>query len=235
MTRKWKYLLIVEAVASAIILILYFTGVLSLFRLLVGAGILVCVAALVAIPRQDLYKPVLTNALTILGKSVAGVLGFFLLVYFCCEKTGSLHVYLIVIFAAIYWAYSFWDYLRERKQLKKLQAADIKIVYVETLSQLKMLYDNAALTWEEISEEEYGLAMASFCDDGINGEAYITTGKVMNDLCHLTGSNAYPDDLKILSILNCSKRYDSSGNSYGARWMDDIVDNNARQEGWKPF
>lgn len=61
--------------------------------------------------------------------------------------------------------------------------------------------------------------------------AYIVNGKTMNEVYHLTGSNAYPDDLTIVSIKLedmedlikiVTKRFE-----VGARWFDDIVENNA--------
>ena len=54
----------------------------------------------------------------------------------------------------------------------------------------------------------------------------------MNKICKLKGSNAYPNDLNIVSI----KKYKCLAMSVGARWMDDICDNNARREHRrKPF
>lgn len=67
-----------------------------------------------------------------------------------------------------------------------------------------------------------------------NETAYIIKGKTMNSVYGLTGTNAYPDDLTIVSIKledieDCMKvaipRF-----QIGARWFDDIVANNeARQ------
>jgi hypothetical protein len=53
----------------------------------------------------------------------------------------------------------------------------------------------------------------------------------MNDICKLTGDNAYPEDLNIFSI----DKFRGLAIHYGARWMDDIIDNNARREGHHPF
>ena len=53
----------------------------------------------------------------------------------------------------------------------------------------------------------------------------------MNKLCKLTGSNAYPDDLTIFSI----DKFKGLAIMYGARWMDDIIANNADRQGYRPF
>lgn len=58
---------------------------------------------------------------------------------------------------------------------------------------------------------------------------YVFSGKQMNDIYKLTGSNKYQDDLTFVSIkdyYNIAVRFRT-----GARWFDDIVDNNARREG----
>ena len=53
----------------------------------------------------------------------------------------------------------------------------------------------------------------------------------MNEICHLTGHNAYPDDLTIFSI----DKYKGLAIMFGARWMDDILSSNADREGYYPF
>lgn len=74
-----------------------------------------------------------------------------------------------------------------------------------------------------------------FANDEI--EINIIKGKAMNENYGLTGNNAYQDELTIVAIpLNqidvhnigklALKRFD-----IGARWFDDIVDNNLRREG----
>ena len=110
----------------------------------------------------------------------------------------------------------------------------MKITNVETKEQLKELYDCSAMTWEGLSVDEGNLkdALEACCSDGADGEVFITKGKTMNNICKLKGSNAYPDDLNIVSI----KKYKCLARSVGARWMDDICDNNARRENRrKPF
>ena len=48
----------------------------------------------------------------------------------------------------------------------------------------------------------------------------------MNAHYHLTGTNAYPDDLNIFAIYP----FKGLAMMYGARWFTDIVDNNTRRE-----
>ena len=65
---------------------------------------------------------------------------------------------------------------------------------------------------------------------------YVWEGRQFNKLYGLTGSNAYPDDLTFVSIpLDAWKpgqigRLAMTKMQYGARWLDDIVDNNARRQ-----
>lgn len=67
-----------------------------------------------------------------------------------------------------------------------------------------------------------------------NEIAYVIKGKTMNRVYVLTGKNAYPDDLTIVSI-----KLEDMENSVavvvprfeiGARWFDDIIMNNAMRE-----
>lgn len=105
----------------------------------------------------------------------------------------------------------------------------MEIIKVETKEQLKALNDCSAMTWEGLIEEDFGAALDMCGAEGAKG--YVTTGKVMNEICHLTGSNAYPDDLTIFSI----DKYKGLAIMFGARWMDDIISNNADREGYYPF
>ena len=105
----------------------------------------------------------------------------------------------------------------------------MEIIKVETKEQLKALNDCSAMTWEGLIEEDFGAALDMCGAEGAKG--YVTTGKVMNEICHLTGHNAYPDDLTIFSI----DKYKGLAIMFGARWLDDIVSNNADREGYYPF
>ena len=105
----------------------------------------------------------------------------------------------------------------------------MEIIKVETKEQLKALNDCSAMTWEGLIEEDFGTALDMCGAEGAKG--YVTKGKVMNEICHLTGNNAYPDDLTIFSI----DKYKGLAIMFGARWMDDIISNNADREGYYPF
>ena len=105
----------------------------------------------------------------------------------------------------------------------------MEIIKVETKEQLKALNDCSAMTWEGLIEEDFGAALDMCGAEGAKG--YVTKGKVMNEICHLTGNNAYPDDLTIFSI----DKYKGLAIMVGARWMDDIISNNAYREGYYPF
>ena len=105
----------------------------------------------------------------------------------------------------------------------------MEIIKVETKEQLKALNDCSAMTWEGLIEEDFGTALDMCGAEGAKG--YVTTGKVMNEICHLTGNNAYPDDLTIFSI----DKFRGLAIMFGARWMDDIISNNADREDYYPF
>ena len=105
----------------------------------------------------------------------------------------------------------------------------MEIIKVETKEQLKALNDCSAMTWEGLREEDFGVALDRCGVEGAKG--YVTTGKVMNEICHLTGNNAYPDDLTIFSI----DKFKGLAIMVGARWMDDILSSNADREGYYPF
>lgn len=105
----------------------------------------------------------------------------------------------------------------------------MNIITVTEKNQLKELYGCSAMTWEGLRSEDFEIALSECGQAGAKG--YLTTGKVMNELCKLTGNNAYPDDLNIFSI----DKFQGLAINYGARWMDDIIDNNARRQKHHPF
>lgn len=64
-----------------------------------------------------------------------------------------------------------------------------------------------------------------------NRRIYVTTGKEMNEYSKLTGDNAYPDDLSIVSIaLADVEDCMPLKMQLGARWLDDIISNNEYRE-----
>lgn len=105
----------------------------------------------------------------------------------------------------------------------------MEIINVTTKEQLKELYNCSAMTWEGLIEEDFETALNMCGAEGARG--YVTKGAVMNKICKLTGSNAYPDDLDIFSI----DKFKGLAIMYGARWMDDIIANNADRQGYRPF
>ena len=105
----------------------------------------------------------------------------------------------------------------------------MEIINVTTKEQLKELYNCSAMTWEGLIEEDFETALNMCGAEGAKG--YVTKGAVMNKICKLTGSNAYPDDLTIFSI----DKFKGLAIMYGARWMDDIIANNADRQGYRPF
>lgn len=105
----------------------------------------------------------------------------------------------------------------------------MEIIKVETKEQLKDLYDCSAMTWEGLIEEDFETALNTCGDEGAKG--YVTMGKVMNEICQLTGSNAYPDDLTIFSI----DKFKGLAIMFSARYLDDIINNNADREDYYPF
>lgn len=107
----------------------------------------------------------------------------------------------------------------------------MQIINVETKEQLKELIDASAMTWEGLAEEDYSKALDCCSAEGEDGTGYVIKGKVMNDLCKLTGTNAYPDNLNIF----CIKEFVGLAVSWGARWLDDVYHNNADRQGVSPL
>lgn len=105
----------------------------------------------------------------------------------------------------------------------------MEIIEIKTKEELEALYNCSAMTWEGLVKEDFETALNTCGEEGAKG--YITKGRVMNEICHLTGRNAYSDDLSIFSI----DKPKGLAIIYGARWMDDIIDNNARRQKYHPF
>ena len=110
-----------------------------------------------------------------------------------------------------------------------------KIERVTTQEQLDKLYNNSALSIEGLAESsipdfvEWLEENTTFTTDELI--VYVTSGKVMNENYSLTGTNAYKNDLTIVSVIDIDlmrvalKRF-----TIGGRWFDDIVSNNTRRE-----
>ena len=114
-----------------------------------------------------------------------------------------------------------------------------------TKEELNRLEETSALTFVGLTYEEdiadniardiMGIDPATF-DKEV--KVYITSGKTMNEVYNLTGSNAYIDECSFLSIDNDAFGVDVRiwalrSKMYGGRWFDDIVYNNARREAEK--
>lgn len=112
----------------------------------------------------------------------------------------------------------------------------INLIKVESTIKLKYLYDNSCPTMEGLSLEETD-SIVKFAEEQGHKKfplnIYVIKGSFMNEVCHLTKRNSYPEDLNIVSIemnLNPIVKME-----YGFRWMDDIIDNNAEREKFHPF
>lgn len=114
----------------------------------------------------------------------------------------------------------------------------MEIINVTTKEQLDYLYEQSAFSIEGLSPEYIPDLMKRLKKDTkiIRERVFVIEGKVMNKMYHFTGSNAYQDNFHIVSValddidpgpmMILCKRL-----SYGARWFDDIVDNNLEREG----
>ena len=110
--------------------------------------------------------------------------------------------------------------------------------YVVNKIELDYLYGQSALTWEGMSADEENLqAISDWLRE--HGAAafnmtpvfHIIAGKLMNEIYGLTGDNAYPDDLTLVSVTGIDQMKIAIPRfEVGGRWFDDIVDNNARRE-----
>ena len=101
----------------------------------------------------------------------------------------------------------------------------MSVIEVKAFDEMRELYLASAMTWEGLSEEVFDAALNSCGKEGADG--YLIKGKTMNDICGLTGNNAYPDELNIFAI----KDFKGLAVQYGARWFDDIIANNLSREG----
>ena len=110
-----------------------------------------------------------------------------------------------------------------------------KIERVTTKKQLQKLYDNSAFTIEGLAEKsipdllDWLSKNTTFTTE--EPVVFITKGDIMNMEYGLTGSYAYPEDLTIVSVIDIDQlKIALIRFSVGARWFDDIVDNNKNKE-----
>ena len=116
---------------------------------------------------------------------------------------------------------------------------EIVKIEVTTKEKLNELYNSSALTFIGVSEEEKSLSdMVKWLKEKSEISnplpVHIIKGKVMNENCKLTGSNAYRNDLTLIAIKTeniknigamAIARFEVDG-----KWFDDIVDNNLDRE-----
>ena len=108
---------------------------------------------------------------------------------------------------------------------------------IRTLTELDELRNlGSALTMEGLADESIPdfINWVKEHTPMKNEVAYVVKGKTMNHIYELTGNNAYPDDLTIVSIkledMENSMAVIIPRFEIGARWFDDIVMNNAMRE-----
>ena len=117
----------------------------------------------------------------------------------------------------------------------------IKLVEADA-AKIKELENGSAFTWEGMTLDEENISQIAniFVEEKLVKEdtaeitGYYWFGALMNELYSLTGENRYSDDLPFLSFEHES--FDGTGSlsvfkmMIGARWLDDIVRNNALNE-----
>lgn len=97
----------------------------------------------------------------------------------------------------------------------------------EMKKQFKDFYDDAIFTWEGMSIDDDNLKTIVKELDLKNPTFYIYSGRQMNGVYRLSGRNAYPSSLTFLSIEDYYNPMMKL--RVGARWFNDIVDNNRRR------
>lgn len=117
---------------------------------------------------------------------------------------------------------------------EKIKATD------EDIEQLK---DGSAFAWEGMDDSDHNLAAIVKVltqEEGFDMVSpvplYVWEGQQFNQLYGLTDDNAYPDDLSFVAIPLDAWKPGQQGKlavtkmKYGARWLDDIVANNASRQ-----
>ncbi len=109
----------------------------------------------------------------------------------------------------------------------------MKVIKVTTKEVLEELRNKSIFTWEGMSESEENLKAIeeAIRNRGFDKEemvVYTFKGRLMNEVYNLTGNNAYPDNLTFVSIEDFYNPMFKL--QFGARWLDDIIDNNLIRE-----
>ncbi len=111
-----------------------------------------------------------------------------------------------------------------------------EIIEVTDAETLNTLYNDSALTIEGLSKDSF----KDFVDEVDKlvslkqRRVFVTSGATMDKFYRLHGTNAYPKDTNIVSImLSDMEHYEpviTARFEWGGRWFDDIVNNNACRE-----
>lgn len=99
---------------------------------------------------------------------------------------------------------------------------------------LETFFNKSALTFEGLTIDSIPDALEFFIEEKGQEEAFanIFSGAQFNEVFRLSDRNVYPEDLAIIVFENTGTVL---AISVGARWLDDIVNNNAEREGYHPF
>lgn len=111
----------------------------------------------------------------------------------------------------------------------------MEVKKVTSKEEIEELRNRSALTMEGLLADENNL---KDFEDWIKQYTptdkivfHIISGKLMSDSYHLTGDNRYPDDLEIVSVTGIDQGSIAIPRfQIGARWLDDIIDNNIARE-----
>ena len=114
----------------------------------------------------------------------------------------------------------------------------MQLIAVNSKKECQVLRKGSAFTIEGLNTDEDSL---NHLTDWINSYTkllnknfHIISGKNMNAWYKLTGDNAYPDDCNIVCIkledMEDAMAVALPRFQVGARWLDDIIDNNIRRE-----
>lgn len=99
---------------------------------------------------------------------------------------------------------------------------------------LETFFNKSALTFEGLAVDSIPDALEFFIEEKGQEDVFanIFSGEQFNEIFRLSGSNAYPEDFAIVVFENTGTVL---AITIGARWLDDIVNNNAEREGYHPF
>ena len=106
-----------------------------------------------------------------------------------------------------------------------------EIVEAKSKSDLDELYNCSALTIEGLDPDSIPDFVDHIIEKGGTVKKVVDIpGRLMNKVYGLTGTNAYPDNLDIVSVIGNTLPLTMDRFNWGGRWFDDIVSNNARRE-----